>query len=197
MGLYLATLLELKAEAGIEDVKDDAIMAMAAEGLQGRFEAHLSRSLLRAENAVETLDGGGTLLLLSRFPVESVASVHVSEEQTWDATTLLTADDYRLSALRGRLYYGASGVNRWPDGVANVRAVYTGGYVGAGSVAGSGQFAMPEALRGAFRMQFGFEWRNRRTLGAQAVSAQGANVSLAPAKFLPAVEEALRPFARI
>lgn len=197
MSLFLATLIELKAELGIEDVRDDAILAQHAEGLQGRFEAHLNRFLLRAENAVELFDGGAPALLLSRFPVESVASVYVSADQTWDATTLLEADDYRLSAERGRLYYGTSGVDRWPAGVANVRVAWTGGYVAVGTPAASGQFAMPAALSGAFRLQFGFEWRNRKTLGTQSFGAQGANVSLAPAKFLAAVEDALSSFRRI
>jgi hypothetical protein len=56
---------------------------------------------------------------------------------------------------------------------------------------------MPEGLRGGFLLQAGFEWRNRLNLGKQSVGAQGANVSLAPAKLLPEVESVLAPFVRM
>jgi hypothetical protein len=195
MSLHILTLAEAKADLGLTDTTDDAVLTRHMEGLQGRFEAYLGRTLLRGTDVEEILDGGMTWLLLTRFPVESVKTVHVDAAGAWGAETLIAADGYRIHKARGRVVY-AGGVYGWPSGSRNVRVVYTGGYVAAGSTPSTGQEAMPEGLRGAFGMQLGFEWRNRRNLGAQNVGAQGQSVTLAPAKFLPAVTDALESFKR-
>jgi hypothetical protein len=157
----------------------------------------LNRTLLRGVDVEELFDGGGRTILLGRWPVETIASVHVDDDQEWDADSLLESTDYRLNKTRGRLVYGSDGSVNWPDGVQNIRVVYTGGYVAAGSTAGTGQTAMPDAIRRAFRLQAGYEWRNRTHLGQQSVSAQGVNISLAPAKLLPEVEEILWGLRRL
>lgn len=195
--LYILTLNEARLELGIQDSQDDALLTQHMEGLQGRFDEHLGRTLLRGASVTELHDGGGLFLYLARFPVEAIASVHVSDDQEWDANSLLESTDYRLSAARGKLGYGIEGATPWPGGLQNIRVVYAGGYVAAGTDAEEDQHALPEAIRRAFRLQLGFEWRNRLTMGQQSVSAQGANVSLAPAKLLPDVEAALQSYRRI
>lgn len=197
MSLYISTLAEMKAELGISDAENDNELTRRMEGLQTRFEEHLQRALARSVNAEELLDGGVYMLLLNRFPVESITSIHVDADQEWTAESLIDSDDYRLDKLRGRVWYGTSGSNPWPAGRQNVRAVYTGGYVAAGTSAGAGQTAMPEAIRTAFWMQLGFEWRNRRGLGAESVASQGTSVSLPRGRFLREVEEALATYRRL
>jgi hypothetical protein len=192
----IVTLDEARSELGITDTRDDASLLRAIVGLQDRFAQHCRRLFERVAGAIELIDGGGTWLFLKRYPVESIASVHVDSAQAFGADTLLTAaTDYRLNAARGYVAYGTSG-EKWPAGVSNVRVVYTGGYVPAGQTAASGQTAMPEDLRRCLFLQLGFEWRNRLTLGASSVSAQGVSVNLAPAKLLPEVEAGLAPYVR-
>lgn len=195
--LYIATLSEMKSDLGIGDPQDDTRLTAVLEGLQGVFESVLNRGLLRTESVEELFDGGERTLLLYRFPVESITSVHVSEDQEWDADSLLETTDYRLNKDRGRLVLGTDGSTRWPAGVQNVRVVYIGGYVAAGSAVSTGQYAMPEALRRVFRLQAGYEWRNRQHLGQQSVSGQGVSVNLSPAALLPEVKTVLDTFARI
>ncbi len=197
MSLYILTLAEARAELGLTDTADDEVLARWMDGLQGRFDGFLKRTLARATDAVELLDGGEPVLYLKRWPVESVTSVHMDADQVWDAASLLDSGDYRLSALRGTLVRGVDGMIRWDKGVQNVRVVYSGGFVPAGQTATAAQFAMPDDLRRAFAMQLGYEWRNRRSLGQQSVAAQGVSVSLAPAALLPDVEAVLNPYRRM
>lgn len=192
MSLTIAALDEIRLELGITDNTDDAALLQKAEGLQGRFDEHLGRTLARGVAVEETFDGGVTWLLLARFPVEAVTAVYIDDE-------LQDTDDYRLNPGRGRLAWdgGIYGDDKWPAGMQNIRVVYNGGYVARGTPVVAGQNAMPEAIRRAFLMQIGFEWRNRMTMGAESISTQGGSVSLAPAKFLPEVEAGLAAWRRI
>lgn len=196
MSLWLVTLAELKAELGITDTTDDAVLTEWIEGLQARFDTTLERTLARAASATEYFDGGEKWLLLRRFPVESIASIYVDADAVWGADTLLDSDDYRLDAVRGRVAYGA-GENLWPRGFYHIKVTYAGGYVAAGDTPGAGQTAMPDDLRRAAFLQLGFEWRNRLNLGKQSVSQQGAAVSLAPAALLSEVRAILDTYRRV
>jgi hypothetical protein len=189
--LYILTLDEAKTELELTDAVNDIQLTTHMEQLQGRFEEYLNRQLCRAEDVVEINDGGARAVLLSRFPVESVKQVMV-------ASLSLDPQMYTVHQDRGRVIYNPSGSPNavWPVGEQNITVTYTGGFVPAGSVAAAGQYTMPEAIRGAFRIQLNYEWRNRRILGQNSVSAQGSSVTLAPAKMLVVVTEAIGHFRR-
>ena len=118
--LYIVTLAEMRAELKIGDDADDALLTNWMAGLQDRIDQHCERKLLRAEDT-EYFNGGETYLYLRRFPVESIASVHVDHDQVWDAGALLTTDSYRLRADRGRVGYGVAGNEFWPRGAGSCR----------------------------------------------------------------------------
>lgn len=193
----IVTLSEMKTELGLADTTDDAVLTQWMAALDGRFDSFLNRTLARGVGVIEYFDGGGRMLLLDRFPVESVASINVDPDGLWGADTLLAVTDYRLNKLRGRIVYGADGSSPWETGVQNIRVVYTGGFVSAGEIPPAGQTAMPEAIRRAYFMQCAFEWRNRTHLGQASVSAQGGSINLAPAKLLPEVQDILSDWKRI
>jgi len=197
MSLYILTLAEMKAELGIDDTDDDAVLTEWMEGLQKRFDAYCERTLLYSASVTEYHDGGERWLLLDRYPVESISSIIIDQDREWDSEDALTEDeDYVLNADRGRIAYG-TGEYLWTAGFQNIRVVYAGGYVACdGSPTGS-QVAMPYDLRLAMRLQVGFLWRNRRNLGAQAVSGQGVTVNLAPVRLLPEVREILTLYRRV
>jgi hypothetical protein len=179
--LYIATLEDIKSALGITDTVDDYILTAVMEGLQTRFDSHLKRLLIRAENVVELFDGDVTFLRPKHWPLESVASVQVSAEQDWS----VDPDEEWVAHLeRGKIYRNTT-KTKWPDGVQNIRVVYTGGYA-AGNI--------PQDICRAFATQMSFEWRNRKNLGNTSISAQGVNVNMAPAKFLPEVEACLLPY---
>ena len=195
MSLYIVQLEEMKRDLGLTDPQDDANLSMWMTGLQDRFEDYCHRKFLRSTSEVEIFDGDTTSLFLRRYPVETIATVHIDVDQDWDADSLLTSDDYLLNAARGALLYGR-GTCPWPEGNQHIRVAYTGGYVAAGQAVGDGQTAMPDSLRRAFVMQMGFEWRNRTNLGKQSASAQGYSINLAPAKFLDEVVASLQKHRR-
>lgn len=194
--ITLVTLSEMKAELGLTDTTDDAVLTGLITRLEGRFDDHCRRAFAREAAVVEYFDGGQFSLYLRHWPIESVASVHISADQEWTDETLLPATDYRIYTERGRIGY-CRGAIAWPAGVRNIRAIYTGGYAAPGVTPPAGEFAVPEALRGLFVMQCAYEFRNRLHLGEQSVSAQGASVSMAPADFLPAVKAGLIPYMRL
>lgn len=186
--LYIATLAEMKAELGIGDPNDDTVLTRFMEGLQGRFDAHCNRTFLREAGVTEYFDGGARRIWPKRKPIETVTSIHVDADRVFAADDLLTEnDDFKVNYTDGSIGYGVSGSADWPAGEQNIRLVYTGGYAAG---------AFPEAVRGAFFLQCGFEWRNRLELGRQSVSAQGVSATLAPADFLPAVKRALNSYVR-
>lgn len=193
MSLYIATLAELKSDLGIADTNDDAALTRLMEGLQGRFDSHLNRTLLRGADVEEVFDGGLTQLPLARFPVESVSAVYEDLDGEFPAGSLI--EEYRVHLARGLVMRDDG--RPWNDGVRCIKVVYTGGYVAAGSTPGAGQEAMPEDLRRAFLMQACFEWRNRTTLGKSNISAQGISVAISPARFLPEVSDCLAPLRRL
>lgn len=196
MTLFIATLAQMKAELGITDAQDDAVLTSWMKGLQARFEDYCERKFLRTEDCEEFHDGGTTQVCLERFPVESISSIRVDLDREFPASTELDAVDYVVNLKRGSIFYTVSEIP-WPAGRQSIRVVYTGGYVAAGTTAEATQYEMPESLRRAFFMQGGFEWRNRGNLGRESISAQGATVSIAPAELLPEVKDTLSPFRRI
>lgn len=199
----IVTLEEMKAELGIEDARDDVVLQQWLVGLEARISNHCRRDFVRQEDGAEIINGGNTYLMLKRWPVESITSVHVSPDQEWDADSLLAADDYRIDYIRGKLVYGSGGIP-WPAGFQNIRVVYTGGFVPADETPGAGESAMPEELRRAVFMQAGFEWRNRQDLGKTQIGADGASVqfgagvalALKGRTLMPEVRSTLQPLRR-
>lgn len=204
--LFMVTLLEMKENLGIEDSMDDAVLERWLVGLQSRIEDHCRRKFARVVDQVETLNGGHPFLFLDRWPLESVASVHVSDAQEWDAGSLLDAASVRTDFIRGKMMYGTNpNGSLWPRGFQNIRVQYTGGFVAAGETVEAGQFEMDDSLRRAVMMQGEFEWRNRKVLGVGQMSAQGVSISAKPSvalslkgkTFMPEVGTTLAPLRRI
>lgn len=184
--LYMATLNQLKAELGIKDIQDNVQLQDLAEGMQSRFDGFCNRRFTYAADEVEIHDGGVSALELQRFPIVSVASVHLSDDQEWTNSTLVPTTSYVAHLERGLIFYRI-GFKQWYSGQQNIRVQYTGGYRADN---------VPEDLKRAFRMQVCFEWRNRTTLGMQSMSAGGVSSTFAPADLLAEVKSTLLTYRR-
>jgi len=202
MSLFIIKLEEAKRDLGIEDREEDAAIEAWLEGLQGRIESHLDRALLRSENETVYADGGERTIYLRRWPVEELSVREDADKIFGDDTLLVENIDYHLSERRGRLRrVGAD----WVDGDEVVRIVSTAGYQACGAEEIDGREPMPEAIRRAALMQFGFEWRNRDKLGITQFDAKGHGASFSnpvdlarrQMTLLPEVETTLEPFRRI
>jgi hypothetical protein len=197
--MYIATLSEIKAELGIADNVDDAVLLMWANGVQGRLERFLNRPLLYSAAETEIFDGGLLCLYPRLFPIVNVISLIVDAAQDWLSEDELTAanDDFRVDARAGKIWY-CQGETRWPAGVQNIRVVYSGGMFTAQGGAASAWTNQGEIdlVRRAFLMQCGYEWRNRTTLGIDQLNAQGTGKKT-PAALLKDVQDSLRPLMRL
>jgi hypothetical protein len=197
--LYIATLAEIKAVLGIEDAVDNANLTLWLEGLQGRFDGFLERTLLEGADVQEIFDGDVTSLYPSRCPIERVSEIVIADDQDWADGDVLDADDYVIIHARGRILYG--GVYKWPAGRQNIRVTYTGGlFSSANDGTAANSYVRPAdvaAARRAMVMQARYEWQHRDLLGLQSLSAQGTNVNLAQAELLPEVRQTLNPLRRL
>jgi hypothetical protein len=195
--MFIVSLTELKMELGITDNAEDALILLWGTGIEARFEEYLRRQLLFSSAATEILDGGTSCLYLKRYPLSSIATIHVDPDQAWDDAGLLDSDDYAIDYRQGQILYGR-GASPWPAGFQNCRVVYAGGmFLSNGAAASSWvEQSQVDNVRRAMFMQGGYEWRNRTMLGIEQISA-GSLTKKAPAKLLPEVIEVLNPLRKV
>jgi hypothetical protein len=191
--LYIRTIDEIRAMLGIADTRDDGAIVLWAEGLQGRFDDHCRRVLLREAAAVELHQGGSAMLYLLHYPVETVHSI------TIDGVAISVPE--RVDRMRGRI---SGGLHGWDEG--EIALTVTGGLIQAdGTRAPLAPAGEVMALKRAFDLQLNYEWRNRKTLGIAQVSQQGASMqapamitlALAGMTLLAEVESTLQPLRRM
>jgi len=207
VSLYIKTLAEMKAELGIGDSVDDAVLTAWMEGTQGRMATHCRRLFLEQSSRAEIHDGGKTSLFVRAYPIETLSEVVVDQDQDWtDSANVLASDDYLANHKRGAIVYGRGG-SPWPEGYQNIRVTYTGGLVASDGTAANSYVEDEDlqTLKRAFVMQAGFEWRNRETLGITQISQSGAArqvgagvaLALKGITLMPEVQEALGPLRRM
>jgi hypothetical protein len=143
------SLAELKAYLGIEDetqdVKLQLILDAIEEWLAAEFELYGLK--LKTETLIELRDGKNLDHIFTKFrPIISVATIHVSNDQTFDATTLVDVVDYRVIGEQGLIRAAreftrfpfsvndfpsrttAFQTGLFPKGVQNVQVVYDVGF---------------------------------------------------------------------
>lgn len=142
---FCVTLAELKTYLGISDSSQDVKLQLILDSLcTWLHEEFKSYGILLEETVLtEFHDGDHLDHLIANFrPIVSVASIHVSQQQIFDATTLVPATDYRIYNSTGiiRLINTAAsflffpgltqqaGLSVFGKGVQNIRLVYTAGF---------------------------------------------------------------------
>lgn len=73
-------------------------------------------------------DGDAAELQLPVAPVSAITTVHQSYNETWDATSLVSSDDYALIGPAGRVRVVFDSGVRWYTGRRVIRVAYTAGY---------------------------------------------------------------------
>lgn len=125
----LCTLQELKDALPVSGSTDDTKLQALITRASRLIERHFARKFYApaagadANPITEYLDGMATPdVWISRTPADSVASVHDSTDQVWDATTLIAATDYIVDLERGIIRLKGGSV--FFPGFRNVRVIY-------------------------------------------------------------------------
>lgn len=202
--LGLGTLGQLKRfllTSGIvaETTYDEAIAALG-RGVAGAFDRYCNRTFKRGTSITEDFRDGTDLLLLARYPVESVASVGwktVTETSFTTQTNIV--DTYALDS--GCLLLVAT----LGDQRGQIRVTYSGGYWydttddDTGSLP-SGATLLPHDVKMAWYLQCQQIWQSRDALGTthtEPPSGALLNTRLGVLELIPQVKEALDPYRRL
>ncbi len=189
--MLLTQLTTIKTRLGISDTTDDTLLTNLIEFASARFERETNRSLDRAANTTEEFPADQTEIPVARFPLESVASFHLKQNET-DGWLLQSNIVYlirracviSLSAPLGTKYEQA-------------RVTYTGGYVLPGTSPGAGQTALPDDLEHACTEQVAHWYQNRFRLGLLSMPAEGRTFfNIAQIDLLPQVQSILKRYER-
>lgn len=117
--------------------------------------------------------------------VSAITSLHTSSSQVFDASSLVSSDDYRLDSRIGaiRLKPTATDLSE-TEGDVQVVAV-------------AGWATLPDDLAQAVAMQARHLWSLRRTQGTTSTSEAGVSVSLRDETMPAAVTQILAPHRRM
>ena len=191
----IATLAEVKTLLEISSATYDTLLTELLTGISARFDTACNRVLEREVDRVDSHDGGGAVISLALYPVESFTSVKEDLDRDFAGATALTENtDYWCDAKAGLLWREAT---TWLSGRGIVEVTYTGGYVAAGSSPGAGQTGMPEDLQRAAQLQCRYEFLRRNELGLLQAGTSGSNVhTFSPMGLLPEVGEILSQYRR-
>lgn len=138
-GSYLITLADVKGCIEVTGNDDDSVIEGIIPRVQKEAEAHCNRLFGREAGRVEYKDGdGGNIIMLERYPVESIASIHDDTDRVFGADALVESDDYLLYPESGKVELDYLVTT---PGRRSVKIVYTGGY--------GGTYAVPEDLKNA------------------------------------------------
>ena len=131
------------------------------------------------------LDGPGTQeLRLPFFPVQSITTLHDSDDRSYGSADLVPASDYEL--------FGNEGLIRLKDesghGAFSTvrRAIKVVAVVGFTSV--------PDSIKHAVGLQCAYWFKNRDHIGYTSVNQAGGTIQIQQMGLLPEVRQMLRPF---
>src|SRR3990167_6432133 len=91
----------VKGRLGLDqfDDADDVVLTMLIGWVGERFERECGRSFDRQASVTEEFDGDAMELIVNRYPIESVASFHLKDNET-DGWLLQSDVDYQLVSAR-------------------------------------------------------------------------------------------------
>jgi hypothetical protein len=191
---------QLLAEALRVDASYDAPILAIGTGIAGMFERHCNRKFERTENATFECSADRCQVVLDRYPVESVASVHLRASaiegwveqsgfyQNWNAKT-------------GIVYWGWFAGESW----AQLKFTFTGGYWWDITEEGNdtlpaGAVALPPDLLLAWQLQCRAAWQAIDKIGQDILktgsSSNFVTGTLAGLELVPQVEAMIQPYRR-
>jgi hypothetical protein len=185
----LTQLSSVKTRLNIDEfeVKYDALLTQAIEGVSARFDRECNRTLARTINALQEFAADKTEIGLSTFPLESVSKFELKGRES-DGWVEQTEVEYLVRG--GCVLSLAQALGSWRE---QGRLTYTGGYVLPGAPPGPGQTALPKDLEQAAIEQVAHWFQNREELGLVRIwPHHGTYKQYAQLDLLMEVREVLR-----
>jgi hypothetical protein len=183
----------------------DTDIERIGKGVAGLIERHCNRTLERAAGTTYVTSADRSVLILNRYPVETVASIELREDLSagWQSlgavNSILTGADYE----KGILHFGTIQSTY----MAQLRVTFTGGYwfeeleptdIGYPTAQPAGSTALPDDVRLAWLLQCEHVWAQRDKLGLNIANQPSEIYSgaLVKIELLPVVKEHLRTHVR-
>ena len=123
----LATYDEVARYMGITSDDDDTIDELTAliNRISKSMETYCDREFYIQERTESYRGNGGNRLPLNQYPITSVSGVWSSTSRTWDADTLVDADDYFMDDSGNSIVWYESYFPQ--SSFENIRVIYTAG----------------------------------------------------------------------
>jgi len=181
----------------------DADIAAIGKGVAGLIERHCNRTLERAVGTTYVTSADRSVLILNRYPIETVTSIELREDLStgWQSlgavNSILTGADFE----KGILHFGTVQSTY----MAQLRVTYTGGYffeqlepadVGYPTAQPAGSTALPADVQLAWLLQCEHVWSQRDKLGLQIGKDPATDPALLRVELLPTVKDHLRTHIR-
>jgi hypothetical protein len=164
----ITELLTVKTRLSIPqfETDEDTIIENFIKLMTARFDLECDRKLERQASAEFCFDGSTTSILVDRYPLESVTSFWLKENET-DGWVEQTGVEHLISPSKCLLTL------QTPLGYAGTvgKIIFDGGYVMPGITATAGQTELPDDLEQAAVEQVAYLYSNSARIGI--VSAGG------------------------
>lgn len=169
---------------------DDRLQQLI-DSVQAGFEVELGRTVLSGTQTmvVPRVRAFQRQLTLRHAPVTAITSVKYAADRDFASATAMASTSYSIDGATGVLYFDTD----LTEGYRTTQVVYEGGM--AANLAAF-QAAYPD-LHHAATEQVAWEYRRRKTPGANSESAQGANTTwTGELRLLKHVTDQLRRYTR-
>jgi len=127
MGLIANTDVKTFLSIPSANTDDDSLLTALIVNAQGMADMDTNRTLeVTSADATDYYDGdGSSVLLVKRYPIVSITTIHDDIDRDYGADCLISSDDYFYHSAQGRIMLDGSAFNKSEK---NIKVVYKGGY---------------------------------------------------------------------
>lgn len=166
VGAFLTTLANVKEYDDSLGSGNDAVLTSMIARISALIEQRFDGRIVEATYQ-EIKDGNNrTVMVPKHRPISTFTTLHISADQTWDATTLVASTDLIVDSITPRVHL--KGGRAFTIGFQNVRMVYTAGFA-----------TIPLEVEDYAIRKVIEAFKKRRTLGITSISLKDGSITRA------------------